>query len=372
MPAWAITRFVTFNLVILIVGVIFAVRLYRNRTTKTAIGGMFFALIASGFLVFLTHQYKFFLVALACSVLFLHLPLWLTVSAVLLWRRARWFSIMVILLAILFAGVAYDAFLYEPTALEVTRYEITDPRIEQPMRIVVIADFQTDQIGEHERNTLETALEQKPDLILFAGDYFAVNDRQDWYKLLNQFWDLTKELDFDAPLGVYAVQGNVDYWTPWPLMFQHMKGERMNRTRSFDINGIRLTCLSEPDSFNGRLRLNGPEEDRFHIVMGHSPDYALGQVDADLLLAGHTHGGQICFPLIGPLSTGCSVPRDWVSGMKELPGLGIDPSLRRLIVSRGTGMERNLAPRIRFLCRPELVVIDLKPEKPSEDIQNAE
>jgi predicted MPP superfamily phosphohydrolase len=84
----------------------------------------------------------------------------------------------------------------------------------------------------------------------------------------------------------------------------------------------------------------------------------MGQVDADLLLAGHTHGGQVQLPLLGPLMTNCRVPRAWAAGVTTLS------HDRRLIVSRGIGMERGHAPQIRFLCRPELLVIDLKPGKP--------
>ncbi len=51
------------------------------------------------------------------------------------------------------------------------------------------------------------------------------------------------------------------------------------------------------------------------------------------------------------------VPRSWTSGMTELPRGG------RLLVSRGIGMERSGAPPLRFLCRPELVVVDLVPRK---------
>ena len=74
-----------------------------------------------------------------------------------------------------------------------------------------------------------------------------------------------------------------------------------------------------------------------------------------MLLAGHTHGGQVRFPLVGALVTNARVPRSWAAGLTELPGGN------RLLVSRGIGMECGYAPRIRFLCRPELVVIDLGP-----------
>ena len=75
----------------------------------------------------------------------------------------------------------------------------------------------------------------------------------------------------------------------------------------------------------------------------------------DLLLAGHTHGGQVRLPVIGPPLTLSRIPRAWAAGVTNLP---ID---RNLVVSRGIGMERGLAPRMRFLCRPELVVVTLEP-----------
>ncbi len=118
---------------------------------------------------------------------------------------------------------------------------------------------------------------------------------------------------------------------------------------------MRLTCLSCGDSFNRRLRARRPDPGRFHLVLGHSPDFSLGKVDADLLLAGHVHGGQVRLPLVGPLVTSSRVPRSMVTGLAELPSGG------KLYVSRGVGMERGSAPRLRFLCRPELLVIDLVP-----------
>jgi uncharacterized protein len=91
-------------------------------------------------------------------------------------------------------------------------------------------------------------------------------------------------------------------------------------------------------------------------VLGHSPSYAFGSVPADLALAGHTHGGQVRLPWVGPLTTFSVIPRRFSAGLADRPHGG------KLLVARGIGMERGAAPRLRFLCRPELAVIDLVPQ----------
>jgi uncharacterized protein len=78
--------------------------------------------------------------------------------------------------AIAIVLIAVDAFLIEPHWLEVCHYEIASPKIHRPLRIVVVADFQTNAIGPYEVGVLRRALEEKPDIILLAGDYLQVPD----------------------------------------------------------------------------------------------------------------------------------------------------------------------------------------------------
>ena len=287
--------------------------------------------------------------------LFLHGAVLSAGSAVLLWRLSKPAAAVSAATALILIGVAVDAFLIEPAWLEVSHYRIASEKLDRPLRIVVLADLQTDRIGRYEREAFRQALQQNPDLILLAGDYLQVPwDR--WMKLRGELSKFLQHIDFSAPQGVFAVRGNVDP-LDWHKIFDGLHIEAVSDTRSFDLDGLRLTCLGLYDSYSPNLAVSDSRPEQFHIVLGHVPDFALGEIEADLLLAGHTHGGQVRLPLVGPLSTHSRIPRSWAAGMTELPGG------RRLLVSRGIGMERASAPRIRFLCRPELTVIDLVPQK---------
>ncbi|MBN2022386.1 MAG: metallophosphoesterase [Pirellulales bacterium] len=347
---------VLFNSVMLLVDVAALGWVFWRRTAgawwQAAMTGGFASALLLGFL----GTQPFLLVALASDVLFLHGCLFSFVGAALLWRSARRTAVFSALYATVALAVAVDAFLIEPRWLEVSRVTIASPKVARKVRLVVLADFQTDKIGAYERRVLEACLREKPDVILLAGDYLACDSRQ-WDRLRREANALFKEVDFRAPEGVFAIEGNVDLFYPWVLMFEGLPVVLAPRTESFDVAGIRLTCLSVRDSGKCNYSLANDSPEKFHVVLGHIPNFAMGHVEADLLLAGHTHGGQVRLPWIGSLTNGCSVPLAWTSGVTELP------SGAKLIVSRGTGMERGRAPRLRFCCRPEVVVIDLEPQR---------
>ncbi|MEX0990419.1 MAG: metallophosphoesterase [Actinomycetota bacterium] len=94
--------------------------------------------------------------------------------------------------------------------------------------------------------------------------------------------------------------------------------------------------------------------DRFGLAIVHSPDAApeLAALGYDLILSGHTHGGQVRLPLVGALVTNSVMPTRLVSGL-----IRFGPSY--LYTSPGIGTNR-FAP-FRFLCRPEVAYLDLQP-----------
>ena len=291
--------------------------------------------------------------------IFLHGTALLTASAVL-WRRRRpWLACGAALAVLALVAVAVDAFLIEPAWLDVSHWRIASPKIHKHLRIVVLADLQADCIGPFERHVLQQILDEKPDMILFAGDYLQSSWEQH-QTLQREFRSIMSQWASGDMSGkrIFAVRGNCDT-DDWGNLFEGtgLDVTVVDASRSFDLGDVQLTCLGVGDSFNPSLAIANAAPDRFHFVLGHAPNFALGKVDADLLVTGHTHGGQVRLPWIGPLMTLSQVPRAWAAGLTELSGG------RKLLVSRGAGMERSYAPRIRFLCRPELTVIDLVPEE---------
>lgn len=256
--------------------------------------------------------------------------------------------------ALLTLGVYGFAFHIEPHRLEVNQYEIVTPRIAEPLRIVLLADIQSDQVGEFERSAIQVARDAKPDLILLAGDYLQCSSDAQLAEQKPLFRELFTHPPLTAPLGVFAVAGNCEYGWNWTPLFDGTGVTTHHRTTAVDLGPIVLTCLGFQSSRISRTVVR--VDDRYHIALGHYPDFALGdRVDADLCLAGHCHGGQVRVPGLGPPITLSSVPRAWTQGLTKLT------NGRHLIVSRGIGMERGAAPRLRFLCRPEVIVIDLIP-----------
>jgi predicted MPP superfamily phosphohydrolase len=285
---------------------------------------------------------------------FLYFPLYLLGSVLLLAKSKPGYSVFLSLILVLLVGVIIDAFLIEPHNLEVSQVLISSPKLTESIKVVLIADLQTDRLGSYERGVLKLAAAESPDLILLAGDYIQLREPEAYQAGIEELNRVLIGAGFDPPLGMFAVPGNVERYQ-WETIFLGMDVHTFTNSDTLVFDEFALTGLNLQDSENTQLFL--PETDLYHIVLGHSPNYSLGDIQADLLLAGHTHGGQFQLPVIGPIITLTAVPNDWASGLTEIqPG-------QYLLVSRGIGMERGYAPRMRFLCRPELIIINLEPSE---------
>jgi len=304
--------------------------------------------------VLMLGENRFGMIRLLSYGLFIHVPAFLFLSALLLYRRNLGQGYHLFTLALLIACVGMYAFFIEPYWIEVKQVDIHSDKITKPLKIALIADFQTYRVGDHEKRAIDIMCSQKPDLILFAGDYIQAGSRKSFKQQVKEVRNLLLDMPCKPKHGIIAVRGNIDP-SGWKKMFSGLKVPTIitSGTRTYHIGELAVTTLSWRSSRNTNLVLK--KQKGFHIALGHAPDYALGKIPADLSLAGHTHGGQIQIPFIGPLATSSSVPNQWASGET------IFEDGRRLFVSHGAGMERGYAPRIRFWCRPQVVIFTLKP-----------
>ena len=339
----------------LVLGMLFIIwRLGDRRSHLLALGMGMAVLFFTVFLFPLYPGTQFGIIRLAAWSCFAHIPVYLIGLSVIFRSQSPQIAAAHLVLAGIILMVGVDAFVIEPHWLDVTRMSIQSSKINDPIRVVIVADIQTDRTGNYEERVMETALEQDPDVLLFAGDYIHIPWSNDGYNQeIENLNAILKGFDLDRSLGTYAIGGNVDRPEVWFGVFADLPVVVIGDTASYDLGPVYLTGLDLHDSFNTQVSV--PEKDKFHIVLGHSPNFSLGDIEADLLLAGHTHGGQVQLPFIGPILTLSSVPRKWASGMTEIS------HGKTLVVSRGVGLERMDAPRMRFLCRPEIVVIDLVP-----------
>jgi len=138
-----------------------------------------------------------------------------------------------------------------------------------------------------------------------------------------------------------------------------------NRRARIKVGDHDIEVAGVHDSHVNRDRYEdvaGPTDPAADLRLGvlHSPEPAVLDrfvVDGfNLLLAGHTHGGQLCLPGYGALVTNCGIPRAMVSGLHRYPA-GRAESPAWLHVSAGLGTAPT-AP-VRFSCRPEATLLTL-------------
>ncbi|UCF68861.1 MAG: hypothetical protein JSV80_06120 [Acidobacteriota bacterium] len=127
-----------------------------------------------------------------------------------------------------------------------------------------------------------------------------------------------------------------------------------------DLDGTLLVeeSFDDPERFSREWDNPGRRLEDFDlsVVIGHNPRMLLplpatARPTIDLVLAGHTHGGQVRLPLFGPLHVEPGLPREWAEGLTRLDGGRV-----WLYTSRGVGVSR--VP-VRFLCRPEVTEMEL-------------
>ena len=255
------------------------------------------------------------------------------------------------------AGLLAYARFVEPRWLQTTHTEVAVPGLPEPLdglRIVLLADF---HVGAGTPLRLvEAAVERtcraRPHLVAIVGD--LSDDPPPGFdgvaKMLSRL---------EAPLGVYAVPGNHDYdasggiarWREAVDAYPHLV-DLTNRAVTLRHEGAPLTLIGLDDLARGRPAegLTRRDAEGPVVVLAHEPSHAEQLERADLVLSGHTHGGQVRLPFLGPLVNPSPKPERYDSGLVRLGD-------RQVYVSRGVGTGH--AP-LRLGSRPEVAVLTLR------------
>lgn len=253
----------------------------------------------------------------------------------------------------------------EPAKLELTTLNIKSDRLATgtpPIRLLHISDIHLERWSCREDQLLRHVAQSQPDLIVITGDYVSTSYNAD-AETMAQVHKLLSRLS--APYGVYATLGTPpvdlrEHVVPIfddlgiHLMREDWEQVDLGKGRKLTIMGMDFThYLPEDIARLTRLAKETPQ-DAPQVLLTHSPEVMPQAVEEgiDLYLCGHTHGGQVRLPIVGPLLTSSQLGRRYVMGHYH-------EGRTNLYITRGIGFEGMSAPRVRFLAPPEMTLVTI-------------
>ncbi len=274
-------------------------------------------------------------------------------------------------------GFCY-AFWIEPRWIQITRVEIPVSGLAPHLDGFTIGQLSDLHLGpyvdsSHIRRAVDLTNGLNPDLIVLTGDF--VSRSASYAKPCAQ--ELSR---LTAPHGVYAITGNHDEWTDDDVVTAELRQVGIHVLRNeacqlqvgtapiwlvgiddagvTGITGARGTNRSEFAALWAEQRdayqclLAGLPSGEPAILLVHNPDFVetVSLEGISLALCGHTHGGQIRLPFLGPLVLPSLHGQKYAGGLTACGGSPI-------YVNIGIGL---ISPPLRFLCRPEITLLQLR------------
>ena len=231
---------------------------------------------------------------------------------------------------------------------------------ERPVRLVLLTDLHMERPTRREATVLELLDSLAPDLVLFGGDllnlsYLGDPEAQDAARVF------MGRIARRYPLVVVYGNPTVEDRATVSRIWESLDIAPLEGAQRVTLHGAPLVLFGLGASLDpaadvaalAALRAETPiGEGDATVLLYHLPDGAGQTPGFELTLCGHTHGGQIRLPLLGPIFTASKIARRLAAGTHRTGDT-------LLHVSRGLGMEGLGAPRMRFLCRPEVTLVEL-------------
>ena len=274
------------------------------------------------------------------------------------WKRCCRKPVVMSIGLVLLAGwvtIFYGSFIEPRTLVVRTQEIILDETPEASVRVAVVADLHLGPYKDEAwtQKVVDQTMQLQAEVIVLPGDFI--------FSKVNQVRFLEPLEGLEAPLGVYAVTGNHDYLddaqqevieTLTRLGITVLENESVQ----LDIQGRFITLAGVSDIwFAGQPQetMEGLTEEQTVILLSHNPDAILySSVGvADLVIAGHTHGGQIRLPWIGSLAqVPTKLGNDYDKGLFTY-------GRQQLFITAGLG---ETGPRARLFNPPEINLLTVR------------
>lgn len=253
---------------------------------------------------------------------------------------------------------------YEAGKLEFNRIEIFFDELPDDFdnfKILHISDLHSVRFGRLEKKICKLVRNKAFDIAAFTGDFIVRGVSRK-----NNVVESLKRILFhiSAPSGIFGIRGNheknkfirflskntdINFLMERAVFIQRGKSEIW-------VAGVnRMSPLKKgrgQKSLNKALVSIPKESKPFIILLSHTPDYIpiAAEYDIPLVLAGDTHGGQICLPILGPLRNKAKSGKRFIKGLNKV-------SQTYIYTSKGVG---STGIPIRIFCPPEITLITLR------------
>jgi uncharacterized protein len=255
-----------------------------------------------------------------------------------------------------FGTLGYSYFV-APFRFELTHTDVPIARLPAAfdgLKVVAFGDVHYNWriVAKHIAQVVAMANNANPDAIFLLGDYVSKQGKLAFP---------TGLADLQARLGVYAILGNHDFLGRDRIVTRQLERSGAtvlrNRNLALEQGGQRIWVAGVDDlrsrTANLGQALAGIPGTEVSILLAHNPDFAAraARIEPciDLMLAAHTHGGQVKLPILGPPALPHN-HKEWLAGLYRVNGMW-------LYINRGIGMS-SIAHRLNV--RPEVSVITLR------------
>lgn len=271
--------------------------------------------------------------------------------------RKRWILLILIIAVLAIIGKAYyDTNVFRTVDVTFTTDELPAGT---SIRILQISDVHNKQFGGNNKRLIDAADNANPDMIVVTGDLID-RDTSD----INPMLDLMEALS-DVTEQIYFVTGNHEWDNPYTEdIIEGIKARGIpilnNKNTQVEVNGAVVNLAGIADHYTGHHDLNkafeGISREYYTILLSHAPlviqnDQA---ASADLILSGHTHGGQIRFPFVG----GVIAPGEELFPKYDKGTFEFAPN-SYLYIDAGLGT--SILP-IRFMNQSQMTMVTVKGE----------